>query len=86
MSTLELILVDVVCLLLLAAATYFTRATPRRFVGALAGGLAATALGIGWDIVGHSLGWWSYVGPTGAHGSPLMYLAVGLWYGVVEFA
>jgi len=34
-------------LALLAATTYFTRATRRRFLGALAGGLAVAVVGMG---------------------------------------
>jgi hypothetical protein len=81
MTTQQFILIDCVCLFLLGVATYFTRATLRRLLGALVGGVAATLLGVGFDVAGHSLGWWHYVGVTTPYGPPLMYVALGLWYG-----
>ncbi len=81
MTTQQLILIDCFCLVLLGLAAYFTRATPRRLLGALVGGVAATVLGVGLDVAGHSLGWWHYTFVTTPYGPPLMYVAVGLWYG-----
>jgi len=82
MNAQQLVLLDCICLALLAAVTFFTRATPIRFLAAIIGGVAATAVGIGFDVLGHSLGWWHYVGVATPYGPPLMYVAVGLWYGV----
>lgn len=81
MTTQHLILIDCVCLFLLGVTTYFTRATLRRLLGALVGGGAATLLGVSFDVAGHSLGWWYYVGVTTPYGPPLIYVALGLWYG-----
>ena len=64
-------------LVLLAATTYFTRATLRRFLGALAGGLAVAVVGVGVEIFFQSLGFWYY--PSAAdqrYGPKLMYLLV----------
>jgi hypothetical protein len=45
-------------LILLVAVVYFTRATTRRVVGALAGGAVAAWAGIGAIALSESLGWW----------------------------
>jgi hypothetical protein len=45
---------------LLVAAVYFTRATMRRFVGALAGGGAVALVGAGVEYLAHARGWWRY--------------------------
>jgi len=52
-----------------------TRAPLRRAAAALAGGAAFAAGNLGWDVLAHAAGWWSY--PTaGVSGhAPL------LWYG-----
>jgi len=81
MTTSQLILTDCVSLILLGITTLLTRATPRRILGALAGGLAAALLNVGEDIVAFSLGWWYYPSVATSYGPPLMYVAVGLWYG-----
>jgi hypothetical protein len=82
MTTNQLIAIDAVCLILLAVVVYFTRAVPKRLLGAAVGGLVATAVGIGFDILGDARGWWHYTVGTTAYGPPLMYLALWLWYGV----
>src|SRR5262245_8801878 len=82
MTVNQLVAIDSVCLLLLAIVIYFTRAVPRRVLGAAIGGLVATAIGIGFDVLGDAMGWWHYAMGTTAHGPALMYLALWLWYGV----
>jgi hypothetical protein len=81
MNTHQLVLIDCLCLALLGIATWLTRATPTRLLGGLAGGAAFTALGVLFDVAGSWLGWWRYTFVTTPNGPPLMYVAVGLWYG-----
>jgi hypothetical protein len=45
---------------LLVAAVYFTRATTRRILGALAGGGAVALVGAGVEALAHARGWWRY--------------------------
>jgi len=53
-----------------------SQATPQRSLGALLGGLVASAAGAGLDVLGHRLGWWYYVGASDAHGPWLVYVGV----------
>ena len=68
-----LILATGVYLGLLAAAIYFTGASARRVVGALAGGGVVAIVGAGVEAVAHARGWWSYpsddspIGPIGMY-------------------
>ena len=45
---------------LLIAAVYFTRATKRRVLGAVAGGGAVALVGAGVEAFAHARGWWRY--------------------------
>jgi hypothetical protein len=64
---------------LLAAAIYFTRASTRRVLGALAGGSAVALVGAGVEALAHVRGWWRYtsgdtpVGPLAIY--PLLVVA-----------
>jgi hypothetical protein len=64
---------------LLVAAIYFTRATTRRALGALAGGGAVALIGAGVEGLAHAQGWWRYtfgdtpVGPLAIY--PLLVVA-----------
>src|SRR4051812_4570885 len=49
-----------VYLTLLAVTTYFARPTRRRFLGALAGGVAVAVVGVGIESLFHNLGFWHY--------------------------
>jgi hypothetical protein len=60
MMTQILILASCVYVSLLAAAIYFTRATRRRVVGALAGGGAVALVGAVVEALAHTKGWWRY--------------------------
>src|SRR5690348_7214293 len=68
-----IILASCVYLSMLVAAIYFTRATTRRVVGALAGGGAAALVGAGVEALAHARGWWRYtsddtpIGPVGMY-------------------
>jgi hypothetical protein len=55
-----LILAGCVYTSILAAAVYFSRATTRRVVGALAGGVAVALVGPGVEAFAHARGWWRY--------------------------
>ena len=74
-----LIMAWCVYLSLLVATTYFTRATTRRFVGALAGGGAVALVGPGVEALAHARGWWWYtsddtpIGPLAIY--PLLVVA-----------
>lgn len=58
MTTQQILLMDCMYLAFLGAVIYFTRATGRRIVGALAGGAAAGLLGLGAIVLGEAQGWW----------------------------
>ena len=57
-TTLQLIVVTCAYLVELVAVVYFTRATSRRVVGALAGGAAVGCFGMGAIVLGNALGLW----------------------------
>lgn len=78
-----LLLATCVYLVLLAGATYFTRATRRRFVGALAGGLAVAVIGVGIEVFFQTLGFWHYASADQPYGPPLMYPLVVLMWAVL---
>src|SRR5229473_5642546 len=58
MTPLQLIVVTCAYLVELVVVVYFTRATWRRFVGALAGGAAVGCFGMGAIVLGNALGLW----------------------------
>jgi hypothetical protein len=45
---------------MLVATIYFTRPTPRRVGGALAGGVAVAIVGVGVEAFAHTREWWRY--------------------------
>src|SRR6516162_4226808 len=51
-----------VYLAVLVATAYFTRATARRVLGALTGGVAVAVVGFGVEFVCQALGFWRYPG------------------------
>jgi hypothetical protein len=55
-----LILAGCVYTSILVAAIYFSRATKRRVMGALAGGVAVALVGPGVEALAHAQGWWRY--------------------------
>ena len=65
-----------VYLVVLAGAVFFTRATKRRVAGALIGGVAVGAVGVGIESLAHTLGWWRYPSVETPYGPPLMYPAL----------
>lgn len=58
MTTQQIILFTCGYLVALVAVIYFTRANPRRVIGAMAGGAAAGLLGVGAIALCEALGWW----------------------------
>ena len=59
MTTREIVLITLAYGVALAAAIYFTRATMRRVVGAVAGGGVAGSFGLGAMVLGQETGvWW----------------------------
>src|SRR5262245_57783855 len=82
MTTRLLLSVTAVYFVGLIALTYFTRATRRRFVGAVAGGLAVAVVGVGVEVLFQTLGFWSYPSSEHRYGPVLMYpLIVLMWAG-----
>ncbi len=71
-----LILASCVYLSLFIAAIYFSRATPRRVVGALAGGGAVALVGMGVEALAHARGWWRYPSDDTPIGPVAMYPAM----------
>src|SRR5712691_7670608 len=71
----------VVVALVFLAAAYFTDATRRSIVGALAGGALAGTVNVGLDSVAHTAGWWSSTEVTTPFGPLLYYAASGVGFG-----
>lgn len=61
---------------LLLATIYFTRATLRRVLGALAGGAAVAVVGLGVEGLAHARGWWRYTAADTPYGPPAIYPVV----------
>ena len=76
MTTRQIILWACAYLVELVAVIYFTRATARRVVGALAGGVAAGLLGLGAIAVCEALGWWHVTFATTLYSLPLFFLCL----------
>jgi hypothetical protein len=76
MTTQQIILFICAYLVVLVAVIYFTRASARRVIGAMAGGAAAGLIGIGAIALCEALGWWWV--PFASTPSFLMLFYVGL--------
>jgi hypothetical protein len=82
MTTPLLLSVTAVYLVGLATLTYLTRATSRRFLGALVGGLTVAVVGVGVEVMFQTLGFWHYPSVDQRYGPVLMYPVVLLmWTG-----
>jgi hypothetical protein len=78
-TTWELIIVTCAYLVVLVVVVYFTRATPRRFVGALGGGAAAGCFGMGAIVAGNACGIWRVpIFWTPVYFLPLFYLGLSI--------
>jgi hypothetical protein len=82
LTTNQFIVIDTGTFIFAAMVVYFTRAVPKRVLGAAVGGLAGMAVGIGFDVLGDAKGWWHYTTGTTAYGPPLMYVALFLGFGI----
>jgi len=79
MSPQQVLLVGIgVYLVYLCAAIYFTRATARRALGAVAGGVVVAAVGFGVELACQALGLWHYPSDDTGRGPLLMYPALAL--------
>ena len=75
-----LLLASCVYFAFLVATVYFTRATARRVLGAVAGGMAVAVVGFGVEVLCQALGFWRYPSADTGHGPLLMYpLLVLIW-------
>jgi hypothetical protein len=79
-----LLLASGVYLAFLVATAYFTRATARRVLGALAGGVAVAVVGYGIEILFQSLGFWHYPSDNTGRGPLLMYPVLVLMFAVLS--
>lgn len=70
-------------LALLAVVAHFTRAAKRRFLGALAGGLAVAVVGVGIEVLCQTLGFWHYPSAKHSYGPVLMYPVIVLMWTVL---
>ncbi len=78
MTTQQIILWTCGYLVALVAVIYFTRATARRVVGALAGGAVAGLLGMGAIALSEALGWWQVPFASTPYFPPLFYLGLSI--------
>jgi hypothetical protein len=60
------------------AIIYFTRATARRIIGAVAGGAAAGMFGMGAIVLCETLGWWHIPFSSTSYFLPLFYLGLAI--------
>jgi hypothetical protein len=78
MTTKEIVLMSCAYAVVLAAVIYFTRATMRRVVGALAGGAAVGLMAVGAIALGESQAWWRIPSSSSTYFWPLMYLGLAI--------
>ncbi len=78
-----LLLASGVYLTLLVAAVYFTRATARRVLGAVAGGVAVAVVGVGVEVLCQALGFWRYPSDDTGHGPALMYPVIAVMWAML---
>ena len=69
------ILIAAICVyvVVLIGVAWFTRATGKRIVGALGGGVAVAVVGPAIECLAHARGWWRYPFVDTAYGPPLIY-------------
>ena len=78
MTTQQIILMSGAYLIALCVVTYFTCATARRVVGALAGGAAASFVGLGMITLSEALGWWHIPFASTPYFLPVFYVGVAI--------
>ena len=78
MTTQQIILWACAYLVELVVVIYFTRATTRRVMGAVAGGLAAGLLALGAIALCEALGWWRIPFASTPYFLPLFYFSLSI--------
>lgn len=78
MTTQQILLMTGLYLVALIAVIYFTRATPRRIVGALIGGAVFGLVGMGAIVLGKSVGWWRVPFAPTPYFLPMLYLGLAI--------
>jgi hypothetical protein len=78
MTTQQILLWACAYLVELVAVIYFTRATMRRIMGAVAGGAAAGLLALGAIALSEALGWWHIPFAPTPYFLPLFYLSLSI--------
>ena len=78
MTRQEMLLISGLYLIALVVVIYFTRATVRRVAGALAGGAAASFLGLQAIALCEALGWWHIPFPAIPYFGIIFYLGLGI--------
>jgi hypothetical protein len=78
MATPQVVLIAANCVyvVVMIVTAYFTRATTRRVIGALIGGLTIGLVGVGVESMAHAMGWWRYPFVETPYGPPLIYPVV----------
>lgn len=76
-----LLAIGLVSPVIFGVAVWLTRAGMKRTAAALAGGLVAAAINIGWDALAFRMDWWRYVITTDAVAPLAMYIPVALVFG-----
>jgi hypothetical protein len=78
MTTQQIVLWTCAYLIELGVVVYFTRATPRRVMGAVIGGAAAGLLGLGAIALCEALGWWRVPFASTPYFMPLFYFGLSI--------
>jgi hypothetical protein len=79
-----LLVASVVYLAFLVATIHFTRATVRRVLAAVVGGVAVAVVGVGVEVVCQALGFWHYPSDDTGRGPLLMYPVIVLMWAVLS--
>ena len=78
MTTQQMLLITGLYLIALVVTTYFTRATTRRVVGALAGGAAASVMAVRVIALCEALGWWHIAFGSTPYFVPVFYVGLAI--------
>lgn len=78
MTTQQILLMTALYLAALVVVAYFTRATLRRIVGALAGGAVVGLMALGMIALCEALGWWRIPFASSPYFIPALYLGLAI--------